>query len=123
MFNTQIAEKPSTYKFGGKACTGFKLSWLQFNEKTREVRENGGIMEYTGAEADQKGQIYCAFRELLKSSGDEGFMEGSRYFVNNDVVFDFQVNRKPVRTGTVPDQDDIEGMDAGDLIPEDMAMV
>ena len=123
MWKTQIAEKPSSYKFGDRVYTGFKLSWLQFNAKTKEVQENGGVMEYIGSAPDPQGQIYCSFMELKKEPGGCEFQEGNRYFVNNDVVFDFQVNRKPVKTGKIPDEIAL-GADTGDeKVTEEMLLI
>ncbi len=113
MINTKIEvkEKPGIYTFEGKKYKGLKYSWLQMNRKTKEIVEKGGKIEYLGEKQDASGQLYCSFRELKKEPGKHSFKEGNMFFVNNDVVFDFQIDPKPVPTGgkKVPKESDYEG--------------
>ena len=44
---------------------------------------------------DSKGTIHCIFREISLNRGKKS--EGEMYFVNNDVVFEFQKKKKPVK--------------------------
>ncbi len=85
---------------GQTKYSGTILSWAQFNKVTLEAQQNGNIIEYLGADMDPKGEIYCAFRELIVDGGfgpNKLYSEGGLYFVNNDVVFDFQKTKKPIK--------------------------
>lgn len=63
------------------------LVWNQFNRIAEEVWARGGQMCFIGADRTKdKKTMFCAFEDD----------EGKIYCVENDVVFRFQKDKKPI---------------------------
>lgn len=65
---------------------GILLNWNQFNRKAENVWNRGGYMRYIGADMNENGVMFCAFKD------DKSHI----YCVENDVVFTYQKDFRPV---------------------------
>ena len=97
---------------GGKKYRGKILSWVEFNKETTRAQKSGNLMEYIGADRDYKGKMYCAFQETSVESLKKGKPDKlCLYFVENDVVFKFQENKKSIERKIYKGEDNNEYKD------------
>lgn len=102
---TEILKKAN---FNGKS-----LSWAQLNRKAEELWDNKNKLEYVGAiRGEINKKMYCVFQELLRNSNNT-FKAGELYKVENDVVFEYQKTKKPVKTGQAVTDADLSEQDEG----------
>ena len=62
------------------------MSWNEFNRKVETIWENGGETRFIGADQDKNGRMMACFQDT----------DGNIYCVDNDVVFQFQKDGKPI---------------------------
>ena len=79
---------------GNKPYSGRLMNWNMFNREVESIWEKRGKVEFVGMERDKRGTMYCLFRERIHHP--HGFKNGKLMAVDNDGVFDFQKNRKPI---------------------------
>jgi hypothetical protein len=81
-----------------KRVLGKPFSWTQLNRKAEELWKDKNKLEYVGAVQGVNKKMYCVFQEMIRNSNNT-FKVGEIYKVENDVVFDYQKTKKPVKTG------------------------
>ena len=62
------------------------ISWQEFNRAAEQAWEQGMEMRYVGADRNRNGRMFVAFAD------DKGRI----YRIENDVVFTYQRDRRPV---------------------------
>lgn len=65
---------------------GDLLSWVMFNRKAENIWARGGWLKFIGEDLTEDGKLFCAFKD------DKTHI----YRVENDVVFNYQKDKKPV---------------------------
>lgn len=76
---------------------GKAYSWAQINRLAESLWDDRNKLEFIGViRGKQNGKMYCVFQELIRNSNNT-FKPGAIYKVENDVVFEFQKNKQPVK--------------------------
>lgn len=82
-------------RIGTDVYIGNAISWCQLNRISEDLWQNSDKLEYIGAYKDKHGTMCSVFQEMLHNKNNS-YRRGKVYFVDNDVVFEFQEDGKRI---------------------------
>lgn len=82
-------------RIGTDVYIGNVINWYRLNRISEDLWQNSDKLEYIGAYKDKHGTMCSVFQEMLHNKNNS-YRRGKVYFVDNDVVFEFQEDGKRI---------------------------